>query len=115
MKNSKKKFICDIGCGYRKIFDGPIGIDIRRTAKTDILADARKLSFKDGCFNHIYSSHVIEHFSHKEIDKVLSEWILLLRDGGIIELRCPDLRARVLIFFFRPLLDNIKNICGLPR
>jgi predicted SAM-dependent methyltransferase len=112
MKNSNKKLICEIGCGERKMFDGSIGVDIRRTAKTDVLADARKLPFKDGCFDHIYSSHVIEHFSHNEIQCVLIEWIRVLKDEGVFELRCPDLRARALIFFLRPSWENIKNIYG---
>ena len=112
MKNSKKISICEIGCGECKVFDGSIGVDIRRTAKTDVLADARKLPFKDGCFDHIYSSHVIEHFSHNEIECVLIEWIRVLKDEGVFEIRCPDLRVRALIFFLSPSWGNIKNIYG---
>lgn len=112
MKNSKQKLICEIGCGECKVFEGSIGVDIRRTAKTDVLADARKLPFKDGCFDKVYSSHVIEHFSHNEIECVLIEWIRVLKNGGVFELRCPDLRARALIFFLRPSWENVRNIYG---
>lgn len=109
---NRRNLICEIGCGERKEFNNSICIDIRQTGKTDVIADARKLPFKDGSFSHIYSSHVIEHFSHNEINDVLIEWIRVLKDNGTFELRCPDLRARALIFFLRPSWDNVKNIYG---
>ncbi|MCK9441019.1 MAG: class I SAM-dependent methyltransferase [Methanothrix sp.] len=112
MKEIEKKLICEIGCGENKVFFNSIGVDIRKTKKTDVIADARKLPFKDGCFDQIYSSHAIEHFSHVEVESVLIEWIRCLKEEGGFELRCPDLRARALIFFLRPSWDNIKNIYG---
>jgi len=63
----------DIGCGERKI-PGAVGLDIRKTGQVDIIADARYLPFKDEVFDHVYSSHVIEHFSHREVKDVIKEW-----------------------------------------
>ena len=54
------KLILEIGCGEQKVMDESIGVDIRKTEKVDIIADARQLPFKDGCFDHVYSSHLIE-------------------------------------------------------
>ena len=70
------------------------------------------MPFKDNCFHHVYSSHVIEHFSHIEVKDVLRGWIRVLRDGGTFELRCPDLRARALIFSLNPSWENLRNIYG---
>jgi predicted SAM-dependent methyltransferase len=112
MNNIKKKLICEIGCGENKEFFDSIAVDIRKTVKTDVIADARKLPFKDACFDQIYSSHAIEHFSHIEVESVLIEWIRVLKDDGIFELRCPDLRMRALIFFLKPSWGDIKNIYG---
>lgn len=112
MNEIEEKSICEIGCGENKVFFNSVGVDIRKTKKTDIIADARKLPFKDGCFDHIYSSHAIEHFSHTEVESVLIEWIRVLKEDGIFELRCPDLRMRALIFFLKPSMDDIKNIYG---
>jgi predicted SAM-dependent methyltransferase len=52
----------DIGCG--EIKKGDIGLDFRRTKFVDVIADARMLPFKSESFEHVYSSAVIEHFSH---------------------------------------------------
>ncbi|MCR6692460.1 MAG: class I SAM-dependent methyltransferase [archaeon YNP-LCB-003-016] len=64
------KLELDIGCGEKKR-PGMIGLDIKRTANVDIIGDARYLPFKDSCFDKIYSSHMIEHISHREIKKPL--------------------------------------------
>jgi len=90
--------ILDIGCGDRKI-ESAIGLDIRRTKDANIIADARYLPFKNEVFDHVYSSHLIEHFSHREVKDVVKEWVHVLKKGGTIEIRCPWLRVRALIFF----------------
>jgi predicted SAM-dependent methyltransferase len=101
----------DIGCGDNKRI-GFIGVDIRRTKAVDVIADARKLPFRDGSFDHVYSSHLIKHFSHQEVKNVLAEWVRVLKKGGILEIRCPDLRARALLFFLNPSWQNVINIYG---
>lgn len=101
----------NIGCG-RSRKKGAIGLDIRKTSSVDILADARMLPFRNESFSHVYSSHLIEHFGHREVSAVLNEWIRVLRRNGIIEIRCPDLRARALLFFLSPSWNNVKNIYG---
>lgn len=70
------------------------------------------LPFRDGSFDHVFSSHLIEHFSHREVGFVLVEWARVLVRGGTIEIRCPDLRARALLFFLNPSWQNMKNIYG---
>jgi predicted SAM-dependent methyltransferase len=105
------KFRLDIGCGDNKRV-GFIGVDIRRSKAVDVVADARKLPFRDGSFDHVYSSHLIEHFSHREVQSVLAEWVRVLKKGGILEIRCPDLRARALLFFLNPSWLNVTNIYG---
>ena len=105
-------YILDIGCGANKIAEEAIGVDIRRTKAVDIIADARQLPFKDEVFDHVYSSHLIEHFSHREVKNVLKEWFRVLKKDGTIEIRCPWLRVRALIFFLRPTWKNVKHIYG---
>ena len=90
--------------------DESIGVDIRKAEKVDIIADARQLPFNDGCFDHVYSSNLIEHFSHFETKEVLHEWARVLKEGGVFELLCPDLQARALLFFLNPSWANIRRI-----
>jgi len=102
--------ILDIGCGETK--KGDIGIDLRKTRFVDVLADARMLPFKGESFDHVYSSAVIEHFSHREVRKVIIEWTRVLRTEGTLEIECPDLRARAFLFFLNPSWKNIENLYG---
>lgn len=108
----KKELILEIGCGGTKVFSNSIGLDIRSVDGVDVVADARKLPFEDEYFDHVYSSHVIEHFSHREVQAVLEEWVRVLKIGGKFELRCPDLRLRALIFALNPKKQDIANIYG---
>lgn len=100
----------DIGCGEKKKEDN-IGVDIRRGA-SDVIADARQLPFRNEAFGHVYSSHLIEHFSHVEVEAMLCEWARVLKRKGIMEIRCPDLRFRALVFFLNPSWQNIKKVYG---
>lgn len=109
---STKKLILEIGVGNKKIFENSIALDIRNTSKVSVLGDACKLPFKDNSFDHIYCAHTIEHFSHLEVNYVIREWIRVLKVGGILELRCPDLQIRCFLFFLRPSWDDIINIYG---
>jgi predicted SAM-dependent methyltransferase len=101
----------DVGCGESQK-KGGIGLDFRKTSSVDIVGDARMLPFKDESFDHVYCSHLIEHFSHQEVRNVLVEWIRVLKREGVIELRCPDLRARAFLFFLNPSWQNVRNIYG---
>ena len=108
---SEKKLVLNIGCGEKKM-ENAIGLDIRETKSVDIIADAHQLPFKDEIFDLVYSSHLIEHFSHLEIAGVVKEWVRVLKKAGTIEIRCPWLRVRALIFFLRPTWENVRNIYG---
>jgi len=59
----------------------------------DHVGDARCLPcFDDETFDHVYASHVLEHFDYRdEVDAALSEWYRVLKPGGILEVSVPDL------------------------
>jgi len=101
----------DIGCGENKREDA-IGVDFRKTRSVDVIADAHFLPFVNESFDHIYSSMVIEHFSHCEIRSILERWIDCLKKGGVLEIRCPDLRVRALLFLLNPSWRNMVYIYG---
>ena len=103
--------VLDIGCGENKK-EGSICIDLRKVDSIDIVADARFLPFKNESFDHVYCSHLIEHFSHREVKDVLIEWVRVLKGRGTIEIRCPWLRVRAFLFFLFPTWENVQNIYG---
>jgi len=102
----------EIGVGEDKKNSRSLGLDIRRSVNVDILSDARFLPFKDSSIDSVYAAHVLEHFSHRETGSVIREWTRVLKPGGSLELRCPDLRIRALLFFFSPGPENVRNIYG---
>jgi len=53
--------------------------------------DARKLTFKDGEFDLVYASHLLEHMSSAECSPVLKGWIRVLKRGGILKVCVPNL------------------------
>ena len=71
---SNKQIVLEIGCGEKKEFPNSIALDVRKTNAITLLGDAKKLPFKNESVDYIYSSHTIEHFSHREVEQVLREW-----------------------------------------
>lgn len=52
--------------------------------------DARVLPFKGGTLDWVYSSHLIEDFTYDEQVFLLSEWVKVLRNNGLLILCAPD-------------------------
>ncbi|MEM2169639.1 MAG: class I SAM-dependent methyltransferase [Candidatus Bathyarchaeia archaeon] len=101
----------DVGCGNKKLTNS-IGVDFRKTEAVDVIADVRKLPFRDRSIDRVYSRYVIEHFSWRKVGEVLAEWSRVLKVGGVMELICPDLRTRCLLFFIKPSMLNLRGIYG---
>jgi predicted SAM-dependent methyltransferase len=79
----------NLGSGDTRVLDH-IGIDLHPAA--DIQHDlTTPLPYRDGTVDRIYSSHVIEHFTRREWEFVRHDWPRVLKPGGIMELRCPDI------------------------
>lgn len=52
--------------------------------------DARKLPYADNSVDHIYCSHVLEHFSFYETDAILAEFVRVLKPHGLLQIAVPD-------------------------
>jgi len=70
--------------GYRN-FDGQDGDTIFPIKRHDA-----KLEIEDGSCSEIRASHVLEHFSHKVVSKVLKHWVSKLEAGGQLKIAVPD-------------------------
>ena len=92
------KLTLNVGCGDRTFDEYPkghkcINYDERAGLKrVDEVGDVRDLSrFPDEHFDYILASDIIEHFPIAETNKILTEWRRVLKVGGMIEFRLPDL------------------------
>lgn len=58
---------------------------------TQLRGDATNLYwFKDGVFDFVFSSHLIEDFSHEEQDRIIREWVRVLKPGGNLVILAPE-------------------------
>jgi hypothetical protein len=59
------------------------------------IADGRTVypleGIEDGSVSEIRASHVLEHFSHREVGDVLMHWVSKLEPGGVLKIAVPDL------------------------
>lgn len=81
----------DVGCGAQHT-EGWIGVDLDPRYGA-VHADADKLPWGDGEVDELYSSHLLEHTP--DADVTLREWHRVLRVGGRLIVRVPNLPAWV--------------------
>ena len=78
----------NLGAGARPL-EGYRNID----AKNNHGSKSQKifpLPDKDGTVDEIRASHVLEHFSHREVTAVVADWVRALKPGGVLKIgdRC---------------------------
>ena len=57
------------------------------------LFDMGKIPYETGTVHAIYCEHALEHLSHQAARKAVAEWARVLRYGGDLILKVPDLNA----------------------
>lgn len=88
----------DIGFGGSAIVPTAITFDMPQSycpsfeGHTQILrGDCRSFPYVCDCaFDYIYSSHLLEDFTYKELVPILLEWRRILKVGGNLVINCPD-------------------------
>ena len=112
------KLTLNVGCGDRVFKEYPTGhtcinFDERDLSAVDKVGDVRDLPFDDESFDYILASDIIEHFPIAETNSVLDEWVRVLKKGGVIEFRLPNLEAIVADYIKRK--NEIRHdIKGMP-
>lgn len=85
----------DLGFGGDSISKAAVRIDFlnpysdTRGEPVQLSGDCNKLEwFKNGVLDYVYSSHLLEDF--EDTEAVLSEWLRVIKPGGLLVLFCPD-------------------------
>lgn len=91
IKNKGKRGrILEIGPGPKRV-PGFETINVVWGKDVDYVADASKsLPFKDGVFDLVFASHVLEHTPWFDLLTTLTEWSRVIRSGGYLEVWIPD-------------------------
>lgn len=80
----------DIGPGALRL-PGFETLDVVLAPRLDYLVDASdRLPFKDGVFDVVHASHVLEHLPWHKSAQVLREWARIVKSGGSLEVWVPD-------------------------
>lgn len=124
----------NLGSGGNSI---PGFIDVDRELGSEVFP----LAYDDESVDEILASHILEHFSHRDTQKVLLNWIDKLKPGGRIRISVPDFEKLVTLYqagnpvdlqgyimgghkdqndlhgclFDREALHEIMAVCGLER
>jgi predicted SAM-dependent methyltransferase len=80
----------NLGCG-NDIRKGFVNIDCRRLKGVDQVLDVSDLFGFENVV-HILANDIIEHFPQANGEEILQDWIELLVPGGVLEIRCPDVK-----------------------
>jgi predicted SAM-dependent methyltransferase len=79
------------GCDHRPGF---VNVDLHAAHEPDLVADIRNLSFLPARhYDELVAQDVLEHLPRTQTRPVLEHWNRLLRDGGLLRLRVPNVVA----------------------
>jgi predicted SAM-dependent methyltransferase len=88
----------NLGCGLRTYVEYPkqykcINYDQREDLpNVDIVGDVTDLSmYGDETFDYLLASDILEHFPIARTTDILAEWRRVLKPGGSLEIRVPNL------------------------
>ncbi len=88
----------NLGCGF-DIRSGYLNIDFQDFHHPDLVADIRKLDMLPSEFyEEIIAQDCLEHFPRCDTEPALAEWSRLLKSGGILKLRVPNLIGLLELF-----------------
>ena len=72
---------------------GYVHLDVRTDCHPDVAGDAARLPFQDQTFEEVRAFDVLEHFPRRQRFPVLLEWHRVLRPGGRLIVRVPNMHA----------------------
>lgn len=83
--------ILDLGSGGRRLREGVISLDISCREGVDVVADALRLPFREGSFDLIVCTAVLEHVTRPET--VIREIYKCCKKGGVVYVEMPFLQG----------------------
>ena len=102
---SRSEIRLHLGCGD---IDHPgfVNVDARPGKHVHHVQGVERMDlFRDDSVALIYTSHCLEHISHRRVPEVLKEWHRVLKPGGILRVSVPDFDLLVDTY-----LDNDRNM-----
>ena len=107
--NSDGRVLLHLGCGPINA-KGYTNVDVQPFPHVHYVHGVYPLEiFQSNSVDLVYVSHVLEHFSFKELPSVLKEWKRILKVGGILRLGVPNFEVLTKIYIDT---GDINSILG---
>lgn len=111
--NKKEIIYLEIGAGDKKGENGWLTLDV--TKSCDINWNLGKgIPFPNESIHKIYSSHLFEHFSFKEGQKLLDECLRVLVPGGLFSICVPNAKIYMEAYVKGECLDKSNFFIHKP-
>ena len=81
----------NLGSGTTRM-KGYVNID-KYSKEADLHIDVAELPYADNTVDKIYTAHMVEHVTLQEFQKMLKEWRRILKVGGLLVIRCPNIEV----------------------
>jgi predicted SAM-dependent methyltransferase len=94
--------------------EGYLNVDLRLET-ADLVADVRALPFAAGAADELLAHDVLEHFWRDAVPALLGEWKRVLRTGGLLRLRVPNLPVLAALLDTDQHDQVVENIYGGHR
>jgi SAM-dependent methyltransferase len=98
--NGEDLLVAELGCGQDTPYFGQgcsvVRFDIRESVNPDVRCDLTALPRElFGTFDVVHARHVLEHFARAETVPLVEHWAQLLKPGGRIIIRVPNVRHAI--------------------
>ncbi|MCS6861993.1 MAG: glycosyltransferase, partial [Abditibacteriales bacterium] len=80
------------GCHARRV-KGSINCDVQQRDGADVVCPTVPLPFTAQCASRVDVDHFLERLAPSEAEAAMREWYRVLKNGGRLVIKCPDLRA----------------------
>lgn len=102
--------LLNLGCGWDKR-DGHLNIDLHAYHEPDMVADVRCLPMlPDAYYDGAVAQDVLEHLTRGDGPIALREWARVVRVGGFLELRVPNLLGLAVLLSSRTAIPQQKEL-----
>lgn len=104
---SKRPLKVELGSGAKKGANGWTTLDV--VVGCDFYCNlAKGLPFPDNCVTEIYSSHLFEHLTFREAQKLLGECVRVLTPGGRFSICVPNAKLYLQAYIDNDIFDEKK-------
>jgi len=103
----------NLGCGS-KTLPGYENADNFKADFVDAVYNLYDIPYEDGTISEVLSEHALEHLGKELGERAIKEWARVLRPGGLLHLKIPDLALCISNYLTADVVGAAATINGYP-